>query len=355
MLVLAAVLPCSAAAGTEFYGINSGSGVLALPADQRDTVLAQMRADGISVVRIDASWSGIEPSAPSADGVRTYRWARYDEMAGAMARQGLRWYPMLGYSTSWSGTVAGDLFSGPADPAAYGDFVRAFAQRYGRGGTFWSAHPELPNLPTVSYEIWNEPDAEQFWHQQDTAPDEYADLYLSARAAVHAVDPQAEAVVGGLIDMNAARFLRRMFVHRPDLPSRIDALGFHPYQQFNGVLGGIREMRDTLDQAGANGVPIEITEIGWFKGSRSEASRARLLGSLARTLRRSTLNVTRFIPYVWMGGDYALWNQDGSPMPAGQAYVDAIRTVTGPQHQTLGSAAVEHLRNGRPSAARRGR
>ena len=60
----------------------------------------------------------------------------------------LRLYPMLGLPKPGS----------RADANAMAAFVSSFAQQYGRGGTFWSQHPELPYLPVESYEIGNEPE-----------------------------------------------------------------------------------------------------------------------------------------------------------------------------------------------------
>jgi hypothetical protein len=327
----------------DFYGINSGGGVFNLAAPERDHHLTAMRAAGLSVVRIDASWVAAEPQAP-VDGVHRYEWKTFDGMVTAMAQADLRWYPVLCYSTAWSGAEIGSMMSGPADPSDYAAFVRAFAERYGTGGAFWQAHPELPALPVQSYEIWNEPNYDHFWVDQSDAPERYADLYGASRAAVHAVDPSADAVVGGLIDYGGERFVRRMLAHRPDLRGNVDALGFHPYQQRGGVIATIQRMRATLDEVGGRGIPIELTELGWFVGSRPEAARARLMLRVARAVRDPQLGVTRFIPYVWAGDDYALFNNDATPMLAGAAYAAAIRTVTGPQLQVIGDVAVERLR-----------
>ena len=41
--------------------------------------------------------------------------------------------------------------------AAWDDYVREVVGRYGVGGTFWSDHPELPELPMREWEVGNEP------------------------------------------------------------------------------------------------------------------------------------------------------------------------------------------------------
>src|ERR1700748_252868 len=98
---------------------------------------------------------------------------------------------------------------GPAaDATAMAAFVTSFAQRYGRGGSFWAQHPELPYLPVESYEIGNEPDITPTQPADQTSlhyanPADYAQVYETARTALHHVDPTARAVVGGMLDSGA--------------------------------------------------------------------------------------------------------------------------------------------------------
>ena len=136
-LVLAGVLlacgAASAGAATvppDFYGVNSG-GTLVNDAASRPAALQAMAAGGLRFVRVDASWNGIEPLPPLA-GVHRYVWAKTDLWVADLARAGLRWYPMLGYSTPWAVSVAGDLFSAPANDGDFAAFVGAFAARAAR-------------------------------------------------------------------------------------------------------------------------------------------------------------------------------------------------------------------------------
>jgi hypothetical protein len=349
---MAGASPAAIAAG-DYYGINSGGEVFSMAPETRDAHLAKMRESGITVVRTDASWGGAEPTSPTENGGQhRYRWQGFDDLVGALARQGLRWYPILCYSTAWSGVEPGNMFSPPANVADYTAYVSAFARRYGRGGSFWAEHPELPALHTTSYEIWNEPNFDIFWSRQSDAPERYAELYLATREAVHAVDQEADAVVGGLIDLNGEEFVRRMYAHRPDLRGRVDALGFHPYRQEGGPLTAIASMRRTLDRAGGRNVPIELTEIGWRQSVFSEADRARILRTLARKLPTSGLNVTRIMPYVWLGGEWGLMNADHTPKLIATAYRDAIQTTVGPQMQRVGGAVMRSSKKVRASKSR---
>src|SRR3954449_8117124 len=152
---------------------------------------------GIRQARSDAFWMWAEPGAPATDGTRHYTWSKLDAEAGALAAHGLRWLPILDYSATWAASDASDYHSPPRDLADYADYASAFAKRYGRGGTYWAQH-SAGAQPVATYEIWNEPNGAWFWRP---APDAatYADMYLGARAAIKAVDPQARVVVGGLV------------------------------------------------------------------------------------------------------------------------------------------------------------
>ena len=341
-LLVALAVAAPVAQADDFYGVNAGHEVMGLPAAQRDAHLAEMKKTGISIVRVDASWSSVEPLAPVA-GVHVWKWEPTDKIAAVLAAQGLRWYPMLGYATNWSTSVRGNIFSGPSNVQDYAAFVAAFAARYGKGGAFWAAHPELPNMPTSVYEIWNEQNYDHFWSNQDGAPAAYADLYLAARAALRSVDASAKAVVGGLIDPDAEQFLTGMLTARPGLAAQIDAVGYHPYRasDADSVVNSIESMRMTMTRGGiSTKAPIEITEIGWFAEAMPEADRAKVMRIAARTVRRADLNVSRFMPYVWMGGSYSLRDAGGHVLPTGAAYGAAIGAVAGAQMQALGKSTV---------------
>ena len=319
----------------DFYGVNAQA-VFSLPPDQWDGQLSAIRAAGITVVRRDASWDYAEPDPPDpATGAHRYRWDEFDQQVTALARHGLRWYPIVDYSAPWAASSPGDPFSPPAHDAGYAAYAGALAQRYGRGGAFWREHPDVPALPVTSYEIWNEPNFDRFWRPQAGAAARYADLYLNARAALKLVDPQALVVVGGLVDWDGQAFIRDMYRARPDLRGRVDAVGYHPYHLTAArVEGSIAELRAALDRLGQRSVPIEVTEVGLAATSPYvESLRARLLSQLAAELPSAGLGITRLIPHTWvsMPGDapWGIFNSDGTPRPSEVALALAIRQLRG--------------------------
>src|SRR3954447_195960 len=185
--------------------------------------LDAMAAGGVRVVRSDATWRSAEP-VPPVHGRHVYVWAPFDAIVTALARRGLRWQPVLAYSTLWGSSVAGEEHAPPASTATYAAYAGAFAARYGAGGAFWQAHPELPARPVRTYEIWNEENLAYYWKPAADAA-AYADLYAAARAAIKGADPAGVAMVGGLSPgSDPSRYVEAMLAARPELRGRLDAV-----------------------------------------------------------------------------------------------------------------------------------
>jgi len=330
LLGLVSVNAQAATVPADFYGVNSDA-TLANDPVARGAAFKTMRAGGLSVVRVDAYWNSIEPAPPVA-GVHAYNWATYDSLVADLARNGLRWYPMLVYSAPWASSVAGDSFAPPAGDANYAAYAAALVQRYGASGSFWAEHPELPKLPTTVYGIWNEPSNQQYWHGPEATPARYMRLYLAARAAIKAVDPGARVAAGGLLDsgvVNANEYLRAMLDSAPTTRNQIDALGWHPYVgNLDQVLSSIKRARTTLNQYGLRNVPIEVSEVGWHSGF-SRAERVQWMRRLAARLPHARMNVTRLMPYIWNGDpQWQITNLNGSLGQTGHAYFAGIRDAS---------------------------
>jgi polysaccharide biosynthesis protein PslG len=221
--------------------------------------LSALRATGATVARSDAFWEASEPIAP-VGGRHNFVWTFDDQIATALATAGLRWLPVLDYSAPWAQSIAGQDHSPPRSAAEYAAYAEAFAARYGSGGSFWKLHPQLPQLPVDTVEIWNEPDNAQFWTPQPNAA-AYAGLYAAARTAIQTVDPSARVIIGGLTKLST--FLPAMVAAMPSLRGHIDGIAVHPYGTPRVALGRVREGRDVLRLLRMNGVPLYATEFGW--------------------------------------------------------------------------------------------
>jgi len=224
-----------------------------------DAQLAAVRAAGATVARTDAFWEAAEPRAP-VDGRHRYDWSFDDLVASSLSGHGLAWLPIIDYTAPWAQSVAGQDHSPPRSLADYAAYAEAFAARYGSGGAFWRAHPELTPAPVTAIEIWNEPDNPEFW---SPAPDAatYARMYLDARAAIDAADPAIRVLIGGL--SNAPAFLPAMVRAEPELRGHVDGAALHPYGSPPVVLARVRGARAALAAAGMGAVPLYVTEFGW--------------------------------------------------------------------------------------------
>ena len=239
-------------------------------------------------------------------GRHRYDWSRLDGIAKALAENGVRWLPIIDYSTPWAASVPGNPKSPPASDADFAAYAEAFVRRYGRNGSFWARHPELPCLPVTAYEVWNQVNLHVFW-QPTPDPVRYASLYAAAHEAIKHADPQATVLIGGLAPY-ADGFVREMYAARPDLRSKVDAVGYHPYgADAELVLRLVRKLRSTLDDLGEDEVPLWITEVGWpTQGTGGLVPRRCRMRPARRTCRLSptsplggNCDVDAVTPYTW--------------------------------------------------------
>jgi hypothetical protein len=359
--------PARAADGSALFGVSVNRIVNDdFTPSHWDAPLRDVRASGITQARTDAFWMWAEPRPPRR-GVHRYDWRRLDAVAGALARHRLRWLPILDYSAIWAATYRHDYHSPPRRNADYAAYARAFAARYGRGGSFWRGHRGLPRLPVVDYEIWNEPNnGKWFWKPKPDAA-RYADMYLRARAAIHAVDGRATVVVGGLVAH--PRFVSAMYAARPDLRGRVDALGWHAYApKVEGLLKGLRDLRATLEIEGEPDLPVHVTELGWPTGGDDptvlpEPARAVAFEQATDRLARSDCGIRALIAYTWRtpprdATGFGIARPDGRPGPSSRAFLRAVkRHARGPRRRVAtchppgaGAAIASSLRVGTGAA-----
>jgi hypothetical protein len=300
---------------------------------------AAVAATPLSHERLGVNFTGAPPNlaTASAAGVGLARdqviaGTDTDAVVQLAAAAQLRLYPMLGLPRS----------QGPAaDATAMAAFVSSFAQRYGRGGSFWSQHPELPYLPVESYEIGNEPDITPTAPADATSlhyadPASYALVYQAARAALHQVDPAAQAVVGGMLDSgaiglaDAERYLSAV--------GPMDAVGYHPYlYDVTRMEQDTLALRQWLDANGRGGVPLDINEFGAAGGvtAGSAAWGAQVAQYTQWALCTPSLlveNVQAFwwgaVPLANTSPWFAIVDSALSQTPLGTAYLGEVSALT---------------------------
>jgi hypothetical protein len=171
-------------------------------------------------IRLDVNWTGVE----STRGV--FRWNYVDRAVDAIQARGMRVVMTLDYTPIWArrADCSTSMFCPPADPQTFANFANATAARYGPRGVH-------------VYEIWNEPNLNQWWVGGPDAP-AYVALLKAAYPAIHAADPAATVVTAGLAphgDLGAnptdpispVNFLKAMYA--AGAKGFFDAFGLHPY------------------------------------------------------------------------------------------------------------------------------
>ncbi len=247
--------------------------------------LATVADGGVGAFRVVFDWSTIG---------RRPDWAAHDAVMTAAATSRVEVLPVL---LGCAPGVCRRRLAPPVSPAQRGAFARfaaSVAQRYGRGGSFWLAHPELSPQPLRAYQVWNEPNLFGFWDERPD-PRAYLRLVAATGAAIDAVDGRATIVLAGMAESTrgvpVAQYLAQLYA-LPGARRRFDAVAVHPYARTSGAaIAGVRRVRALMDARGDRRTPIWVTEIGWATGgpaSPFRASRARqaaLLDALLRGLR----------------------------------------------------------------------
>jgi hypothetical protein len=311
-------------------------------AAQIDAQLTALEQTGATIARSDALWEAAEPSPPTGS-THHYDWSFADRIAGALAAHGLRWLPIVDYSAPWAQSIPGQDHSAPSSVAAYGGYAAALAQRYGSGGTFWSAHPELRAEPVDTYEIWNEPDNPAFWAPRPDAA-AFDDLYAAARRAIASVQPSARVIVGGLTQ--PATFLPAMLTADPALHGAIDGVAIHPYGRTpERVLRSVGAARGALDSLGLPDVPLYVTELGWTTSPPGaldylpERLRPGYIERAISELGHVDCGVAATILYTWVTPErnpadpqdwFGIHPPGGGSSPDAEAFAAAVRAAQAP-------------------------
>lgn len=256
-----------------FVGI-SASEVLPLPADEQREVLHDQAAAGIGLFRQTFRWDEIEPRRGE------YAWGMHDGLVAAAAENGIRVLPIIFATPKWQAAdpkpgakVTPTTTMPPKDMQAFADYASLLAKRYGPGGTFWKDHPDLEPLPIRSWQVWNEPNLKAYWGGRPNQ-NEYLDMLRLTGDALHAVDPGAEIVTGGVPESKLGIPLEDYvnLLAKAGAKGTFDTLAIHPYaRKPDGAIAAMVQAREALDKAGLTDVGLWVTEIGWATGSESSA------------------------------------------------------------------------------------
>lgn len=230
--------------------------------------LDRIVAAGQTVVRFDVQWDGFEPTEKGGwdDGFL----ARLDQTLDLVEQRGLRPILVVVGTPAWARGGLGSRFTPPDRAEDFADAVGYLAARY-------------QDRPSIAYEIWNEPNQDDFWDTH-AGPDPvvYGRLLQAAYARIKAAAPDA-TVLGGSIAFNDRDYFEQMY-QAGDVSQWFDALALHPYSlgnapeqvddQIHSFALAVDSMRTVMAEHGSPNKPIWITEMGWSTTVVSDATRA---------------------------------------------------------------------------------
>lgn len=282
-LLCAALLAVSAANAQalpgRFWGVVP-QGVLKLDHTQR------LKRGGVDSIRLPVVWPIVQPQRNGS-----FDWGTIDPQVEDAARAGIEVLPFLAGAPDWAvrsvfvpgtGRSAKAPVRLPVRGAARGGwirFVKAAVDRYGSNGSFWAENPTLPKRPLRIWQIWNEANFKYFVAKPN--PGEYGKLVKISHSAIKAEDRSAKLILGGLFahpkggntkgnkphNWFATDFIDEMYRRTPGINSRFIGAALHPYTgRWQQLRPALQEFRDVLDEHGARGKGIWITEMGWSSG-----------------------------------------------------------------------------------------
>ncbi|HET7539026.1 MAG TPA: cellulase family glycosylhydrolase [Polyangiaceae bacterium] len=218
---------------------------------------------GFSAVRVDLVWASVERA------LGVYDFSQFDALVSALAARGMRLHLIVDYTNDLYPALDSAQFQTttvPAFAAVASAFARHFAGR------------------DVSYEIWNEPNNEQFW-PASSGPSRYAVLCSAAAVALHQGDPSAKVSIGGLAGFDYD-FLTTIL--SDGAGKGADAVSVHPYRRDGAESVGydLLRLRSLVSDHASPAPVIWSTEWGysstWEGDGHGAAERARQAQLVAR-------------------------------------------------------------------------
>jgi hypothetical protein len=217
--------PTGTKAGTTFaksshglsYGIAAGGSLTNLDENDLNNYMKETVATGAKWIRFDIDWSQIQPVS-----AKSYNWGPTDRVVSAAQARGLKVLGLISYSPKWARTKScvNTPDCPPNDSVQFAYFALTAAKRYTPKGV-------------NDWEIWNEPNSDQFW-QSGVNPAQYVTLLKASYSAIKGYDPSSTVVSGGLAavgddsqNMSPLTFVKSTYEN--GAAGYFDAIAIHPY------------------------------------------------------------------------------------------------------------------------------
>jgi len=241
----------------------------------RDDSLAQLRLVreelGFRYVRFHAIFHDVLGTYRELDGKPVYDWSRIDYLFDALLGMGMRPFVELGFTPDAMKTSEQTIFywkgnTSHPDPEKWTKLVAAFASHL-------VERFERDELRTWFFEVWNEPNLDDFWEGADQ--NAYFELYARTAHALKAVD--SELRVGGPATAGAA-WIPEFLAYASQRGLPVDFVTTHSYGVEHGffdengesdtklssspgaIIGDVRRVREHIEASSMPGLPLHFTE-----------------------------------------------------------------------------------------------
>lgn len=196
-----------------------------------------MRQAGIGWARTDFDWTTVQPRQDVWD------FSMLDATVDKAEQAGIEILPILAYDVAWATPAYKHL-------DAWLEYVRRTVGRYKHRLRAW--------------EVWNEPDLEQFWHETPD-PANYTILLKATYEEIKKIDPELTVVLGGL---SGIPYEYIEGIYKAQGAAYFDVMAVHPYRypetpEARSLANDLAELRDLMGKYGDADKPVWITEIGW--------------------------------------------------------------------------------------------
>jgi polysaccharide biosynthesis protein PslG len=201
----------------EIAGFAPGGHFMQMGEQEMIRELDGMDRTGVTWFRVGFIWSGMEPRQGQ------YNFAKHERLAALAKARGIRIIANVSYTPGWAQPrTCRDMMCPPADPGAYGRFLKKLVQNFSPRGV-------------KHYEIWNEPNQYHWWKPKPS-PRGYAALLRAAYPAAKSADRGVTIIAGAFAPTPDARdgrtirsttYVRNLYYNGGG--NYFDAISIHPY------------------------------------------------------------------------------------------------------------------------------
>jgi hypothetical protein len=238
--------------------------------------IERMGAGKVGTLRLVLPW-GVDPSPKDGD----TDLSSIDPVVIAAAESGIQVLPTIFGTPDWVAAGIDGVECGSEEPIGCGtyaprsaealrewkDFVGEMVDRYGPDGELWATHPDVPEIPVRTWQIWNEQNSSTFY-QPKPDPEGYSRLLSSAAEAIRDRDAGAQILLGGMFQtsgngdlMLADQFLRQLY-EIDGASDDFDAVAAHPYAaNLTKIETQVELLHDEIGRADDDAA-LWLTEIG---------------------------------------------------------------------------------------------